>query len=305
MVDLNGLKIFNDAFGHDVGDEVLKTLATILLETFRSQDVVCRIGGDEFAIILPRISTEEIETIINNVKNRLTTINVNNINVSAAIGYKLKTNDGTQIDETLKFAENSMYRNKLAEGKSVRNQAIQAILQSLTDKHESEKIHSMRVSQISMQIGQAMKLKKAEILKLELAGLFHDIGKIAIPEATLNKPGKFTYAEYEVIKTHSEIGYQILRAADEYSDLAIHALSHHERWDGKGYPRGLDGENIPLFSRIICIADAFEAMTSDRKYRKKVDEQTAAKEIIKYSGTQFDPEIAKIFVVNVLGLKWE
>ncbi|MFA6890310.1 MAG: HD domain-containing phosphohydrolase, partial [Bacilli bacterium] len=135
---------------------------------------------------------------------------------------------------------------------------------------------------------------------LKQAGLFHDIGKISIPDSILNKPEKLTDEEYDIIKTHTEVGYQILRAADEYSDLAIHALHHHERWDGKGYPTALEGNDIPLFSRIICVVDAYEAMTADRPYRKRLTKEHAIAEIRKCSGTQFDPKIAKIFIEQIL-----
>lgn len=118
------------------------------------------------------------------------------------------------------------------------------------------------------------------------------------------KKGKLTNGEYDTIKTHPEIGYQILRAADEYSDLAIHALYHHERWDGKGYLKGLLGEEIPLFSRIICVADAFEAMTSVRTYKDKISDEEAVKEIIRCAGTQFDKMIAKVFVEKVMKFPW-
>jgi len=136
--------------------------------------------------------------------------------------------------------------------------------------------------------------------ELELAGMYHDIGKISLPDAILNKPSKLTKEEFDVIKTHPEISYQILRAADEYSDLAIHALHHHEKWDGSGYPSGLKGEEIPLFSRIISVADAFEAMTAVRPYKNRMSVKDALDEIIRCSGTQFDANIAKIFIEKVM-----
>ncbi|MCF7924874.1 MAG: HD domain-containing protein, partial [Candidatus Izimaplasma sp.] len=130
-------------------------------------------------------------------------------------------------------------------------------------------------------------------------------GKISLPDNILNKPGKLTEEEYEIVKTHTTIGYDILHTADEYSDLAIHASNHHERYDGLGYPNGLKGKDIPLFSRIIAITDAYEAMTSDRPYRKKMSKAKATKEIIDNAGTQFDPELAKAFVEKVLNKEWK
>jgi len=134
--------------------------------------------------------------------------------------------------------------------------------------------------------------------------MYHDIGKISIPDAILKKPGKLSKEEFDTIKKHPEISYQILRAADEFSDLAIHALYHHERWDGTGYPSGKKGEEIPLFSRIICVADSYEAMTAVRSYKKQLTKDEAVKEIIKCSRFQFDEDIARVFVEKVLHKKW-
>lgn len=297
MLDVNGLKIINDAFGHETGDVALKKVARILEESFREEDVICRIGGDEFAVILPHITQEMLESIKETIKIKCAQSSVQNITLSLATGYEIKTADYEEsLDEILKLAENHMYRHKLAESISVRNNAIKAILITLTSKYQLEKIHSARVSQMCRKIGEALGLKEEELKELALAGMYHDIGKISIPDAILNKPGKLTQEEYNIIKTHPEVSYQILRAADEYSDLAIHALHHHERWDGYGYPSGLKGEEIPLFSRIICVADAYEAMTSVRPYKNKLSETEALNEVIRCSGTQFDPRIARLFV---------
>jgi len=306
MIDVNGLKIINDAFGHEVGDVALKKAAKILREACGENDVVCRIGGDEFAIITPNISEEKLEEIIEIIKNNSQRNSVENVSLSLAIGYAIKYEESREsLDEILKLAENHMYRHKLAESISVRNRAIKAILKTLTNKYSEERIHSAKVSFLCKQMGEELGLKEEEIKELELAGMYHDIGKISIPDSILKKPQKLTKEEFAIIKTHPEISYQILKAADEYSDLAVHALFHHERWDGKGYPTGKKGKDIPLFSRIICIVDAFEAMTAERVYKEKISEEEAIKEIIKCSGTQFDPELARVFVKGVLKAVWE
>ncbi len=134
-----------------------------------------------------------------------------------------------------------------------------------------------------------------------MAGLYHDIGKISIPDSILHKPGKLNEDEWKIMKNHTVTGYQILRVADRYSDLAEYALSHHERYDGKGYPNGLKQDEIPLFSRIISVADSFEAMTSDRPYREAMSVKQAIAELKKHAGTQLDPHIVNLFITNVLG----
>ena len=300
MLDVNGLKIVNDAFGHAIGDIALKTLGNVLKDTFEQKDIVSRIGGDEFAVLLPNTTSIKLQEYKEQIASVVKTIRIENVELSLAIGYELKKSIEEDTDDILKSAENRMYRHKSTEGSSVRSHAINAILKTLTDKYDIEREHSQRVSYYCKLIGLQLNLREDEILELEQAGMFHDIGKISIPDSILNKPGKLTNEEYDVIKTHTEVGYQILRAADEYSDLAIHALYHHERWDGNGYPSGLKGKDIPLFSRIICVVDAYEAMTADRTYRKKLSEDYAISEIKRCSGTQFDPKIAKLFVEKVL-----
>ncbi|MBU0996568.1 MAG: PAS domain S-box protein [Firmicutes bacterium] len=306
MLDVNGLKIINDTFGHNVGDLAILKATSVFYDSFRPQDTIARIGGDEFAVILPQISSAKIEDIKSKLADNLKDVTIENISLSIATGYHIKDNDSLEsLDHILQLAENHMYRHKLSEGISSRNNAIKAILKTLSDKYEEEKIHSSRVSFYSRKIGTELHLRDEDLKELELAGLYHDIGKISIPDDILRKPGKLTKDEYDIIKTHPEIGYQILRAADQYSDLAVHALHHHERWDGLGYPSGQKGTEIPLYSRIIGIADAFEAMTSVRPYKDKMSEDAAAQEILRCSGTQFDPKIAKIFVEKVLKKPWK
>lgn len=296
MMDINGLKIINDAYGHIQGDVAIKRVANVLKEAFDPSCVVARIGGDEFAILVPHKKPEEIQSYKEKIMKTVQQMSVGNIELSLAIGYELVMDEKTDIDELLSSAENFLYRHKIAVGSSVRNRAIKAILSTLTEKYEDEKIHSERVSYFCRKIGTQMGLSKDDVDILELAGMYHDIGKISIPDAILNKPARLTPDEYEIIKTHTLIGYQILKAADEYSGLAEYALSHHERWDGKGYPKGLMGTDIPLYSRIISVADSFEAMTADRPYRKGMSVDDAITELKRCMGTQFDPSIAQMFI---------
>ncbi len=300
MIDLNGLKIINDAYGHEVGDVALKEFANLLMKLKCVNHHIARIGGDEFAMILEKTNFEELENMKNEISEQASNITIQNIELSVAVGYDMKSSNEDHIGDILKNAENDMYKRKLFEGISARNKSIRAILKTLTTKYEEERLHSERVANISEKIGESLKLSKDDINELKMAATFHDIGKISIPDAILDKPNKLTQDEYEIIKTHTENGYQILRAADEYSDLAIDALYHHEWWNGKGYPEGISGEEIPLFSRIISIADTFEAITSNRPYRKAKTKEFAIAEIKKYSGTQFDPRLVDVFVNEVL-----
>lgn len=300
FLDLNGLKLINDAFGHEQGDIALQQTAKVIQKSCRRTDVVARMGGDEFAVLLPNTTEEACERIKNTIGKEIAKVRIEEVSISVAIGYEIKTNLAIALHDIFQSAENHMYRRKLVEGKSMRNSAIRSILNTLTVKYEIEKVHSERVSLFAKKIGEAMGLKDDDVKELTLAGLVHDIGKISIADRILQKQSKLTPEEYAVIKTHTETGYQILRAADEYSNLAEYALSHHERFDGTGYPNQLKGLDIPLFSRIICVADAYEAMTSNRPYRKSLSNETAIDELKRHRGTQFDPEIVDVLIERVI-----
>jgi diguanylate cyclase (GGDEF)-like protein/PAS domain S-box-containing protein/putative nucleotidyltransferase with HDIG domain len=300
MVDLNALKLINDAFGHQSGDEALILVSRILEKSVSEKDVVARLSGDEFAIILPNTSEEKMELTRDRIKTELSINEIEGIQVTVSIGFECKSNPDVTLDELLKYAENHMYRNKISEGLRLKNNAIHEILNTLIEKHPYENEHSENVSQFCERMGHAMNLKQEDIRVLAIAGMYHDIGKISIPDEILDKPGKLTESEYEIVKKHTEVGYRILRSADEYSDFALFALSHHERMDGKGYPRGLKGKDIPLFSRIIAVANAYDNMTCSRPYREKITKEEAIAELTKCSDTQFDSDIVKLFIKKVL-----
>ncbi len=296
MLDVNGLKLTNDAFGHQMGDKLLKNVASVLKNECRADDIVARVGGDEFVLLLPKTTYEEAEKVVGSIYKSVENTKLDNIVISVSIGCETKAYKEQQMSEVFAKAEEDMYRKKLTESQSMRSRTINVILKALNETNEREKIHSEKVSQISRKIGEAMKLDYDILKEIELAGLMHDIGKIAISKDILNKPGKLDESEYEEIKRHPEIGYHILKSVDEYTKLSDYALSHHERWDGKGYPRGLEGEEIPLIARIITVADAFEAMTAERTYKRAMSNSDAIEELKRCSGKQFDPSIVKICI---------
>jgi len=183
----------------------------------------------------------------------------------------------------------------------MRSKTIDLIMNSLYIKSHREMLHSKRVSELCEAIATKMNFKKDDINRLRIAGLMHDIGKIGIPDQLLNEMGKLEGDKWNEMERHSEIGYRILSSVNEFSEIADYVLEHHERWDGKGYPGGIKGEEISLQARIIAIADSYDAMISDRTYWKRLNEKEAIDEIRKSSGRQFDPEIVKIFIEKVLG----
>ena len=193
-----------------------------------------------------------------------------------------------------------MYKHKTVETTSMRGRTIGMMLNTLYEKNVREEQHSRRVSELCVDIGNAMGLPEDVISKLRAIGLVHDIGKIAINDDVLNKPGKLTNEEFMEIKRHSAVGYRILNANNEMSEIAEHVLMHHERLDGSGYPNGLKDDEIPLITRILAVADSYDAMTSERTYRASMTREEATIELRKSSGTQFDAEVVQILLEKVL-----
>ena len=296
MVDVNGLKLTNDAFGHHIGDELLKKVAKNLISCDSKGGFACRVGGDEFLMVFPNTDENEAEYLVDKLYELVSAEKLENIVISISAGLQVRTDVSQSIRDTLIKAENHMLRKKIVESQSMRNQTVNIIMQTLSEKNEREKRHSVEVAKWAKEIGVSMGLSVQKVKEIELAGLLHDIGKIAIKEDILNKPGKLTEEEYDEIKRHPESGYHILKSVDEYSSLAQCVLEHHERFDGKGYPKGIKGSQISLIARIIAVADAFEAMIAQRPYRKSLTEEMAIEEIKKNSNTQFDPEVVTAFL---------
>ena len=296
MVDVNGLKLTNDAFGHHIGDELLKKVAKNLISCDSKGGFACRVGGDEFLMVFPNTDEKEAEYLVDKLYELVSAERLENIVISISAGCQVRTDVSQSIRDTLIKAENHMLRKKIVESQSMRNQTVNIIMQTLNEKNEREKRHSVEVAKWAKEIGVAMGLSVQKVKEIELAGLLHDIGKIAIKEDILNKPGKLTEEEYDEIKRHPESGYHILKSVDEYSSLAQCVLEHHERFDGKGYPKGIKGSQISLIARIIAVADAFEAMIAQRPYRKSLTEEMAIEEIKKNANTQFDPEVVTAFL---------
>jgi len=296
MGDVNGLKLVNDSFGHQVGDELLIACANAIKNACRKDEIIARIGGDEFAIIISNSSPDQIEGIIERIKNNLVKYSVSGLNVSVSFGFETKTSTEQDIQYVLRESENHMYRHKLFESSSMRSKTVEIISKTLFEKNGRELLHSKRVSKLCELLAVKMGYDKDHIAFLKTTGLMHDIGKIAIEESILNKTGKLTANEYNEIKKHPEIGYRILSSVSEFSEAANHVLQHHEKWDGSGYPKGLKGEKISVDARIIALADSYDAITSYRTYRDALCKADAIVEIRKCLGTQFDPEIGNLFI---------
>ena len=299
MFDVNGLKLRNDAFGHQMGDKLLQAISDAIKKVCRDDDIPCRIGGDEFVLFLPKTDSKEADILIKSIYREIEKASLDNIVISVSVGWETKTSSEQKIMSVYAKAEEHMYRKKLIESQSMRSKTIQVIIKTLNETNPREKLHSENVSKVSRKIGEAMQLDQELLQEIEMAGLLHNIGKIAVNSSILEKPDKLTTLEFEAVKRYAETGYHILKSVDKYSNLSDYVLAHHENWDGSGYPRGLKGEEIPLVSRIIAVANSYVAMTTDRVYRKAIGKEEAINELTRCSGTQFDPKIIEVFI-NIL-----
>lgn len=299
--DVNGLKLTNDAFGHMTGDQLLKRIGEVLKRVCRSDDIIARIGGDEFVLLLPKTNYFEAEKLIKRIKKSISNEKIEHLLFSVSFGWETKNEPYENLCNIYMQAEDEMYRQKLKESADMHNKTINAILNTLYQKNEKLKQHCERVGELCEAIGLAMGFNPETANELKTAGYLHDIGKIGIDESLLNKKEKISKLELADIKRHSEIGYYILRSVSQYAPLAEYVLHHHERVDGKGYPSKLRGEEIPLQARIIRIADAYDTMV---KLRVGVDGETednVIREIVDKSGTHFDRNVATVFIKDVLG----
>ncbi len=296
MVDVNGLKIINDTFGHDKGDKVLKKSAEILQSVIREEDILARYGGDEFVILLPQTDNEIAHAIYERIERKCEKTTRDNLPVSLGMGIATKTSPTEELEEILKQADDNMLQNKLVNSKSRKNRMVKGLLNTLGAKSYETKEHAMRMTELAHRLGEKIGVSNSHLNKLSLLATLHDIGKTSLPEEILTKAGELSEKEWERVKQHPERGYKIASASEEFAAIAEEVFSHHEHWDGSGYPRGLKGEEIPLLARIISIVDAYDVMTTGRPYKEAVSKEEALKEIENCAGSQFDPELAEKFV---------
>jgi len=296
MADLNGLKLINDTYGHEVGDKFLKDCAAIIKDICRKEDIIARWGGDEFVILLPQTREEEAWSLCHRIGKACDNTCVEDVPLSMALGAAAKSDMEKDMKATLKEAEDNMYKQKLADIRSHKSNILKALLKTLEEKSYETEVHTQGMRKVAKNIGKKMNLTDTELSRLDLLITLHDIGKINIPEEILTKEGPLTATEWEVIKEHPEIGFRITRATEEFAHVAEDILAHHEHWDGSGYPRGLKGENIPLLARITAIADAFEVMSRGRPYNGALQLDEIKDEFKRYAGTQFDPQLVEVLL---------
>ncbi len=330
FIDLDHFKRINDTWGHRAGDAVLCETGRRLSKALRLEDFVGRYGGEEFAIILTGVTLDEARQVAGRLQHVLADepfdwesddpSQSTSISITGSIGVALLGAHGITCEALIEAADAAMYhakrtgRNRVCVSGEEKSFA-QAMLEENADEHTSDtyvlqaltavsnahdgdtSVHSMRMVHMAKEVARSLGCTEEEVRLVRLAALLHDIGKVGIPHEILHKPGPLSEDEWSVMRRHPKIGRQILGQAGGKFELLSHiVVAHHERWDGKGYPYGLSGEAIPLGARILTVADSFDAMTSDRPYRKALTVAEARKELQHCAGSQYDPRVVGAFL---------
>ncbi len=293
VADVNCLKLVNDVHGHARGDEMLKAAAAILKGSCRDEDVVARWGGDEFVILLTKIAQEDAEAVYRRVIANCSGTHIAGFPISMSLGLAVKSDNKHKVSHFLKVAESAMYREKIKDSLVVKKDMLQSMLQTLAAKSHETDAHINAIWEMAQKIARDFDLSNADLERLNSLAAFHDIGMMTVDDDIFMKQDGITSKEMAKIRKHPETGFLIARAISACSDVAEEILSHHERWDGAGYPRDLKGEDIPLLARILAVADAYEAMSSGRPYKKVMNRIEIIAELKKCAGSQFDPDVVQ------------
>jgi diguanylate cyclase (GGDEF)-like protein/PAS domain S-box-containing protein len=296
--DVDGLKLVNDTLGHDQGDHLLIAAARVIRECFREGDLVARIGGDEFSVLLPDTTEPAVENACQRIQEAVASYNSTNpeLPLSISVGFAINNGVYRNLKDLFKEADNHMYRKKLYGTKSVRSTIVKTLINTMKARDRTAESHIIRLEKLLTSIAAFIGLSESTKSDLSLLAKFHDIGKVGIADSILFKVGPLTSEEWTEMRRHCEIGYRIALSAPELVPIADWILKHHEWWNGQGYPLNIEGEEIPIECRLFAIAETYEALTSACPYRKTFSHREAVAELISYSGKQFDPKLLEKFL---------
>jgi len=301
MADVKGLSMTNKTYGYKFGEILLKKVVNVFRSECRPDDIVVRVGEEKFVILMSVYDAKNADILVSRLNKAISEEKIGNIVFSLSIGESVRSGIYDEMDALLKKAEDEVSAEGISESSSFKNRIIFMIMNRLFEINELEKSHSQRISHHCAAIAKKMNFSEYEVKQIKLTGLVHDIGKIGIDESVITSRGTLTNEDWKAVQRNPEIGYRILITSNEFSEIAEFVLEHHERWDGKGYPRALSGEEISMQARIIAVADTYDSLISKRLYKKELREEEAINELKRCAGTQFDPEVVRVFVEEVLG----
>lgn len=296
--DINSLKIMNDVFGHDTGDKLLCKVSALILHHFSKHTDISRIGGDEIVALIKGLKLTEVEQIVEAFLADVALLKIEDITASVSVGIA-SAKSGKHLDRALLYAEEAMYQNKLKDSLRHRSDIVDSVFSRLNAAYPELRVNYEKVSELALKLGKKLGFSKYELQMLDKIALLRDLGKISIRRSILLKPAKLTEFEYGIVKKHPEVGYRMLSGTKLYSEIAHDILTHHEHFDGSGYPRGLKGEEIPIRARVILPVIAYVSITSERPYRKAATHEDAVRELTNQKGKMFDPVIIDA-LLNVL-----
>jgi diguanylate cyclase (GGDEF)-like protein len=294
LCDLDGFKAYNDAFGHLAGDALLQRLGAELAAAVEGLGRAYRMGGDEFCVVGELSAERTLGSLLTVVEDALTESG-EAFSITASLGAVVAPDEVDRPIEALRIADQRMYLNKASARTSASRQSLDVLVRVLTERHADLGAHLLGVARLAGAVASRLGLGEADTAEIQRGAQLHDLGKIAIPDAILSKPGALTDDEWAFVRQHTLVGERILGAAPSLAGAAKLVRSSHERIDGAGYPDGLAGDAIPLGARIIYVCDAFDAMTADRPYRPGMSEQEAVDELWRCAGTQFDASVVEAF----------
>ena len=295
VCNINGLKRINDHYGIEYGDAVMKQLAYFVKMHAGEDAYVAKLEGGDVLAVLEETTHNEAVEICEDIKKDLEGFYGRDVLIHLEYGVAVKEDAVTTMEQILGEAKSSMQNKKMLRDNSMSSSLVDSLKQTLSESDYETEEHVERTREMASRLGKALNLSDTDIGKLELLAIMHDIGKVAIPHQVLLKKGKLSDEEFEIMKQHTIKGYRIANASPELSSIADCILSHHEKWDGTGYPNKLKGEDIPLLARIISTVDSHDVMVHDRPYHRAMPEEDAIKELRRCAGTQFDPNIIEVF----------
>jgi diguanylate cyclase (GGDEF)-like protein len=292
IYDLNGFKYYNDTFGHPAGDALLSRLGRKLADAVSPYGSSYRLGGDEFCMLVEVPPAAAVETLLDATTVALSE-DGDGFAVSTSFGAVFLPSEASDPRSALQIADRRLYAQKHGTRRS-HGQPHEALLEALFERDPELRCHVQDVADLAQAVGKRLGLDAPDVEELVIAAQLHDVGKIAIPDAVLQKPGPLDESEWTLMRQHTVIGQRILSAVPALHSVATIVRSSHERWDGTGYVDGLVGDEIPLAARVIAVCDAFLAMTSDRPYKEAVPAEAAVAELRRCAGSQFDPEVVRV-----------